>query len=181
MLVVSQCSVFFADRLSETILEAMTTARRAGATVFFEPSDIGEDGGLFDRALQVTSVLKYSADRLGDRLSNVQFPGIRIVTHGAAGLEVSAEGKSQWSEAIYSPNVVDTCGSGDMVSIGVIDWILTIGFSAVVLGVSEILKGVVAGQRLATENCAYAGARGLFKARGADYVRQLLSEFHATA
>jgi len=37
-----------------------------------------------------------------------------------------------------------------------------------------LIGGVIAGQRLAAENCAYAGARGLFRSLGADYVQQLL-------
>ena len=43
------------------------------------------------------------------------------------------------------------------------------------LSVEDLADGIVAGQRLAAENCAYAGARGLFKERGADYVRRILT------
>ena len=44
------------------------------------------------------------------------------------------------------------------------------------LRATNLIKGVVAGQRLAAENCAYAGARGLFKGRGAAYARQVLRQ-----
>src|SRR3546814_13498438 len=43
-------SVFYADRVSPTILEAMEVAHSAGAIVYFEPSDL--DGDLFDDALR---------------------------------------------------------------------------------------------------------------------------------
>ncbi len=169
------CSVFYVDRLSGSVLEAMKTANSAGAIIFFEPSDIEEEH-LFAEALSVCSILKYSGDRLGDRVSELPSECVRIVTHGAAGLEVRDAGDTVWCEAVNAPSVLDTCGSGDMVSVGVIDWMLAKQVERTELKVGDLLEGVVAGQRLAAENCAYAGARGLFKHRGADYVRRVLRE-----
>ena len=42
--VIAQCQFFYTDRLSEGVLDAMRTAREAGAVVYFEPSAIEEDG-----------------------------------------------------------------------------------------------------------------------------------------
>ncbi len=170
----SRCSIFYVDRLSDSILKAMKTAGAAGAVIFFEPSDI-EEGDLFGEALQLATVLKYSEDRLGDRLADRLHDCVRIVTYGAAGLEVRDGEETIWCEAIDAPTVLDTCGSGDMVSIGVIDWILTNGLGTSRLKAADLLEGIVAGQRLAAENCAYAGARGLFKKRGAGFARELLN------
>lgn len=170
----SRCSIFYADRLSDGILEAMRTAGAAGAVIFFEPSDF-EEGDLFEEALQLATVLKYSEDRLGDRLADRLHDCVRIVTYGAAGLEVRDGGGTIWCDAIDAPSVLDTCGSGDMVSVGVIDWILTNRFDTSSLKAADLLEGIVAGQRLAAENCAYAGARGLFKKRGAGFVREILN------
>ena len=169
-----RCSVFYADRLSESILKAMRAARSAGALIFFEPSDIGEDE-LFDEALRLVSILKYSDDRLGNRLADLQPQCVRIVTHGASGLEVADAWSKVWCNAIPASSVRDTCGSGDMVTVGVIDWLLANRVETSDLKVSDLLDGVVAGQRVAAENCAYTGARGLFKKRGADYVRRVLA------
>ena len=169
----AHCEVFYADRLSESILRAMRTAGKAGAVIFFEPSNI-EESELFEEALQVATILKYSEDRLGDRLAERLIDCIRIVTHGAEGLEVCDGDETIWCEAINAPKVLDTCGSGDMVSVGVIDWMLTNSVGTACLKAADLLEGIVAGQRLAAENCAYAGARGLFKKRGADYVRTIL-------
>lgn len=171
--VLAHCSVFYADRLSESILKAMKTAWSAGAIVFFEPSDI-DDETMFDEAMGMVSVLKYSVDRLGDRLSNVSAHCVRIVTHGSAGLEVRHGEDGHWCHAMNAPVVLDTCGSGDMVSVGVIDWMISnqIGYDR--LTAVGLIGGIVAGQRLAAENCAYAGARGLFRSRGAGYVRRVL-------
>jgi fructokinase len=171
----TRCTVFYTDRLSHSILQAMRTAGAAGAVIFFEPSDI-EEGELFDEALRLATILKYSEDRLGKRLVDRLTDCVSIVTYGAAGLEVRDNGETIWCKAIAAPQVLDTCGSGDMVSVGVIDWMLGNNFGTSSLKGSDLLAGIVAGQRLAAENCAYAGARGLFKKRGADYVRKMLRE-----
>lgn len=171
--VLTCCSIFYADRLSGSILSAMRMASTAGAVVFFEPSEI-DDERLFEEALGMVSILKYSEDRLGDRLSGLSTRCVRIVTYGAAGLEVRDGDGATWCEAAAAPTVLDTCGSGDMVSVGVIDWMLANRFVSADLRAADLLDGIVSGQRLAAENCAYAGARGLFRHRGADYVRALL-------
>ena len=171
---ISQCRFFYADRLSDSVLEAMRTARDAGAIVYFEPSSINEDD-LFERALECTSILKYSSDRLGERLSASDFDCIHIVTHGAAGLEVRDRQWTRWFASARADVVEDTCGSGDMVSVGLIDWLLTHYQGTCELVGRDLADGIVAGQRLAAENCAYAGARGLFKEHGAEYVRRILT------
>lgn len=173
--VITHCSVFYADRLSTSILDAMKAARLSGAIVFFEPSDVGHHE-LFTEALGLVSILKYSVDRLGEQLADLHRNCVRIVTHGAAGLEVRHDGNTVWCSAINAPFVLDTCGSGDMVSVGVIDWMLSSGIRAEELSASALIEGVVAGQRLAAENCAFAGARGLFKHCGPNYAREVLDE-----
>lgn len=177
--VLARCSVFYADRLSDSILKAMRTAWSAGAVVFFEPSDIEEDA-MFEEAIRMVSVLKYSIDRIGERLPEIAYHCVRIVTHGAAGLEVKHGEIAHWCSAIDAPVVLDTCGSGDMVSVGVIDWMISNRIGPERLNVINLIGGVVAGQRLAAENCAYAGARGVFRERGAGYVRQMLRENTST-
>ncbi|NTF95987.1 PfkB family carbohydrate kinase [Rhizobium rhizogenes] len=167
------CSVFYTDRLSESILKAMRAARAGGAVVFFEPSEIG-NSDLFERALELSTILKYSSDRLDDELDGMAVDCIKIVTHGSSGLEVRDGSLKIWCSAVDTSEVLDTCGSGDMVSVGIIDWLLTEDLSNGALNGSQLVTGVVAGQRLAAANCAYVGARGLFKHRDASYVRSLL-------
>lgn len=173
--VLTQCNVFYADRLSVSILDAMKAARLSGAIVFFEPSDVDHDD-LFAEALGLISILKYSTDRLGERLADLNHKCVRIVTHGAAGLEIRHDDNAVWCSAVSAPSVLDTCGSGDMVSVGIIDWILSSGIRVEELTASVLVKGIVAGQRLAAENCAFAGARGLFKHCGPNYAREVLRE-----
>jgi fructokinase len=174
--VFESCLVFYADRVSAPIVEAMERASRAGAIVYFEPSSI-DDQDLFERAVTCSHILKYSSDRLATCLEATALKEgtILVVTHGVDGLELRQGEQSRWSAAIPAAKVMDTCGSGDMVSVGIIDWIVGRGRVTQSLAIDDLLEGVVAGQRLAAANCAYAGARGLFAKCGAVSARRLLS------
>ena len=175
--VIKSCSVFYADRLSAAIVEAMEAAAGSGSVVYFEPSEIADEE-LFARAMAVTAVLKFSADRLATLAGRGKLDDalVMIVTHGEAGLEVRRGDERFWCRSHPARRVRDTCGSGDMVSVGLIDWLLT-RRRAVVEGLTmrDVVAGVEAGQRLAAENCAYVGARGVFIERGADYARSVLA------
>lgn len=173
---VSSCSVFYADRISDTICNAMEAAAAGGAIVLFEPSDIS-DPDLFDRALSIAHVFKYSVDRLpSDVAEKFRTEGFSIVTSGRSGLEVRHDGKVHRFEALHVDVVRDTCGAGDMVTLGLLDTIIKSHVDGLgALSISTVLAGVRSGQRLAAANCAYIGARGLFRERGPDHVRELLA------
>lgn len=174
--VLNACSVFYTDRLTDAIVSAMELAHQAGALIYFEPSSI-DDWQLFERAVAMATILKCSAERLGSVGPHVVQNSIAIVTHGAAGLEIVHDGDRVWCDAIPAPQVRDTCGSGDMVSVGVIDWFLRQKIHAInAISVGALREGVVAGQRLAAANCAFVGARGLFSNRSVAYVRALLDD-----
>lgn len=168
-----RAAVFFVDRLTDAVVNAMELAMRSGVIVFFEPSEVGEQE-LFDRAVAASSILKFSADRLGE-FNPPDERTVTIVTHGEAGLELRHAGERRWLEPFPARDVRDTCGSGDMVSVGLIHWLLTLrpdprdG-----LDLAAVIPGVRSGQRLAAENCAYVGARGLFRQRGAEFARAVL-------
>lgn len=176
--VLNACSVFYTDRLSEAIVDAMKTAADAGAVVYFEPSSV-DDEVLFEHALKLTTILKFSSERLSDSVAKCSLSkdAIVIVTHGADGLEVRQDAKSVWRRVVPATVVRDTCGSGDMVSVGVIDWILARrSYRFVSWSLEDLLGGIVAGQRLAAANCAFAGARGLFLRHGPDFARMVLDD-----
>lgn len=174
--VIHGCGLFYTDRLSLPILQAMEAAATGGAIVYFEPSSI-TNVELFRRALAVTDILKFSIDRLGS-WDDLDLPSsmVAIVTHGAAGLQIRNGSFEQWCAAVPAAVVRDTCGSGDMVSVGVIDRLLADKSpNRGVHYLNNILAGVIAGQRLAAANCAFAGARGLFERYGAEYARDVLA------
>jgi fructokinase len=172
----NQCSIFYADRLSEAIASAMEMADRAGALVYFEPSAV-DDPELFRRALRHTSILKYSSERFPMRLEERDLPkgAISIVTYGGDGLEVRRDGRALRCSATRASVVRDTSGSGDMVTVGVIDRLLSLGRSAQALSsLDALMPGVIAGQRLAAANCAFTGARGIFRHCGPLIARAIL-------
>lgn len=175
---VTSCAVFYADRVSPAICDAMEAAAAGGAIVHFEPSSIS-DPELFERALSAAHIFKYSADRLEPDVAELLRPeAYSIVTAGRSGLEVRHEGVAYRCEAIDADVVRDTCGAGDMVTLGLIDAIIQAGVRGPDgLTLSIVLSGVHSGQRLAAANCAYIGARGLFRERGPQHARTILAAF----
>ena len=172
------CTVFYTDRLSISILMAMKIANSSGAIVIFEPSAI-EHKELFDSALPMVHVLKYSAERLGyQRRAYSPFDTLlTIVTHGTEGLDISVGRSNVRYPAISASKTVDESGSGDMVSIGLIDTLLkNRSRKRKSLTLRETIRGVVAGQHLAAANCSFHGARGVFQNRSVNYVRNLISQ-----
>lgn len=178
--VVASCTIFYTDRLSETICDAMETAAGGGAIVYFEPSSVVEPE-LFERAVAIAHILKYSVERLSPEIASLLRPdAYSIVTKAHSGLELRHRGRIYRCPAFPVDVVTDTCGSGDMVTLGLIDAILqshVSGFPS--LSSDEVLAGVRVGQQLAAANCAYVGARGLFRERGAEYARSILADAHS--
>ncbi|MER9504703.1 PfkB family carbohydrate kinase [Mesorhizobium sp. M0579] len=174
---VASCTIFYADRISEAICEAMETAAAGGAIVHFEPSGIS-DPDQFDRALSIAHIFKYSVDRLSPEVAGRLRPeAFTIITAGSHGLEVKHAGAVHWCEARDAHVVRDTCGSGDMVTLGLLDTIIQNGVRhPASLSISTVLAGIRSGQRLAAANCAYIGARGIFRECGASRAREILAD-----
>lgn len=175
--VIEHCAVFYADRLNEAIVSAMEKVSRHNGIVFFEPSAI-TDRDLFDRAIDCATIIKFSSDRLGREIlpALTGKRSIAIMTHGAKGLEVVKGSEHVWSDAVSIPEVKDTSGSGDMVSVGLIDHLVQTGQTAATVTPMAVLKGVRAGQRLAAANCSFLGARGLFEHRSPQFAHSILQE-----
>ncbi|RVP19468.1 PfkB family carbohydrate kinase [Sinorhizobium meliloti] len=173
--VIEDCAVFFADRLSETIVCAMETAARSKSIIYFEPSAIG-DRDLFARAIDCSTIVKFSSDRLGSELLPIlsQKRAVAIMTHGSKGLEVMSGKDRVWCDAILIEDVKDTSGSGDMVSVGLINHLIETRQTGETIDIEVVLCGVRAGQRLAAANCSFLGARGLFQQRSARYAHRIL-------
>jgi fructokinase len=169
-------SVFYADRVSESIVLAMEEAKKAGALVFFEPATA--DHELFAHAVRCASVIKLSDDSVGESLADddVAQGTIVIRTHGSRGLTVSNGTLQRHFPSTRAPRLVDTCGSGDMVTTGLLDLILKRWHREGSWKFEDIFDGVAVGQRLAALNCGFTGARGLFQEAGAGRVRAMLDD-----
>jgi fructokinase len=168
-------TVFYVDRLSSAVVGAMEEAFVAGALVLFEPAG-HDDNALVLRALQFCSILKLSDETAGSRFSVGDLnPSLVITrTHGASGLTVSFKKSERFFRAVPAPRLVDSSGSGDMVTTGLLDRLLSSWHRGADWSIETIYEGVISGQRLAAINCAFAGARGAFLALGAACARQTL-------
>lgn len=168
LVAVEDADVFFLDRLSRGALTLAKHAADRGALVVFEPSG-RSDPKLFEEAVRIAHVVKYADQRLSDAggtMSADTATLLEVQTLGSRGLRFrhKAEGEaSDWIELDAAPatDVVDTCGSGDWCTAGMLSRVATAGqtgfstFSA--KAISEALQY---GQELAAWNCGYEGARG---------------------
>ncbi len=172
-----RCSVLYVDRLSPVILEAMRVARDAGGLVFFEPSEVRDDEE-FARAAHLSTVVKASSDRVDASLlqAAVGPEGFAVTTRGVEGLGLWHRGRETSYAATPAPVVADASGAGDMLTVGMVDALLSGGASGAsgLRDPSDVHDGIVAGQRLAAANCAFEGARGLFRELGAAAARSIL-------
>jgi sugar/nucleoside kinase (ribokinase family) len=166
----SSPSVFFFDRVSRGALIAAEAMAARGALVVFEPAGIG-DPKLFDEALQLTHVLKYSRDRLpelSDRPRSRKLL-LEIETQGAAGLRYRSTllRTYAWrqSEAVHGPVVADTAGAGDWCTAALLSVLGAEGVDGFQASAPSALQDAIRfAQAAAALGCAYEGARGAMDA-----------------
>ena len=161
-------AVFFMDRLSRAALTLAALASAEGAVVVFEPSG-KSDERLFAEALHLAHVIKYSDQRLGAAGGTMQGDSATLVevqTLGAEGLRYRhrlGKGISAWCHlsAIAAPRLIDTCGSGDWCTAGLVEKVAAEGQVGLRnVGAGAIRNALRYGQALAAWNCGFEGARG---------------------
>lgn len=165
-------STFYFDRVAPGVLKLAQVSRANGALVVFEPSGI-RDERLFSECLKTAHIVKYADDRIEgvhDLVANAKVP-IEIETLGAKGLRlrVRANGRvGLWKDlpAFSVPELCDAAGSGDWLTAGLINNLMTRGMSieSVVKDPSAVVYATQFGQALASLNCRFEGARGLMYA-----------------
>lgn len=153
-------SVFLFDRANAATLMLAETYAEAGTIVMFEPS-IPANAELLGRAAAAAHIIKHSDDRsvggLDDLHVRPRQGQLRIVTHGAEGLDLRVGTRRARRFSALATLAVDTGGAGD--------W-TTAGFLADCAAHGEVARDVLDdglrfGQALAAVNCAVIGARGL--------------------
>jgi sugar/nucleoside kinase (ribokinase family) len=165
---VDDAAVFFLDRLSRAALTLAQRAAEHGALVVFEPSG-RSDPKLFAEAIDIAHIVKYADQRLSDAggtMSANTATLLEVQTLGSRGLRFrhkTNEVASEWREldAIPTSEVIDTCGSGDWCTAGMLARLATGGQALFRSQSSEdIADALQYGQSLAAWNCGYEGARG---------------------
>lgn len=159
--------VFFMDRLSRAALTLAARAADAGAIVMFEPSG-KSNPKLFAEALQLAHIVKYADQRLSDATGAMASDSatiLEIQTLGTEGLRYRHRlaRPSNWTHlpAISAPQLLDSCGSGDWCSAGLLSKIAGAGLSGLKsASIDNLTSALRYGQALAAWNCAFEGARG---------------------
>ncbi len=182
--------VFFFDRTSPAVIAMAEEFSAKGSLVYFEPSGIGRPD-LFDRAVELSDVVKYSAERMHERLSGKRSlrrrgrharPVIEVETMGADGLRyrfpqrTGAGGDWRPQAAFRVSGVRDTAGAGDWCTAGLL---YQLGFrrgeEPQDLGPRAIGHALTFGQAIAALNCQHLGARAAVYGRNhRDFVATVL-------
>lgn len=172
-----QPKAFYFDRVSPATVKLARWAKDEGAIVLFEPSAIGDER-LFQKAVELCHILKFSHDRLGHihDLAKAPAPRMVIETMGEEGLRV--RWRSRWSEhpAFQVSNLRDAAGSGDWCSAGLIHVLAQNNGAKTFdeLRKADIDRAIRFGQALAAVNCSFEGARGAMLALSLKQVGRLL-------
>ncbi|WP_338016667.1 hypothetical protein [Segeticoccus rhizosphaerae] len=160
-------SVFFFDRVSRGALDLAAQAADAGALVMFEPSGRG-DRKLFRDALEIAHIVKYANERIAGLAENEISPNLvlEIKTLGSSGLRFRLprnRSNADWRamRAASTESLVDSCGSGDWCSAGLLAKLGGAGVSGLEhASLPAITSALKYGQELAAWNCVFEGARG---------------------
>lgn len=160
---VAGSSVFFFDRVSRGTLDIAKMAAAAGAVVMFEPSGRGDDR-MFREALDLAHIVKYADQRMSELAESLPSSSriLEVQTLGAEGLRFRMKSDS-WRtlQAIPVVTVVDSCGSGDWCTSGLLNQLAADGIGGLEAAkVGDITAGLHYGQELAAWNCQFEGARG---------------------
>lgn len=159
--------VFFFDRVSRGAVDLARILSDLGALVVFEPTGVGEPS-LFDEALGVAHLLKYSRDRLprvANRRRRKERLLLEIETRGSDGLRYRSDllRSIGWQHlnALSVPSLADTAGAGDWCTAGILDRIGRNGLAGLQrLSARKLEEAIRFGQATAAVACGYEGARG---------------------
>lgn len=158
-------SVFYLDRPTRLGVAAAEQYAINGTAVVFEPSAVGDDVGLFVRAVRAAHIVKYADERFGDLSAyHLRPDGIEIQTRGSQGLRFrSGIADRSWTSlpAFRLPIIHDTAGAGDWCTAGMLYELSSAAADVRNINRKTIEHALAFGQVLSTLNCMTEGARGL--------------------
>ncbi len=153
-------SVYFFDRANAGTLALAEHYAELGSVVVYEPS-VPANAEMLRRAVRVANVIKHSDDRsvggLEDLAITPQTGQVRIVTHGAHGLELRVGKGRPRRLAALPTHSVDNGGAGDWTTAGLLADAIGPGG----LEQGRLVDALRFGQALAALSCTAPGARGL--------------------
>lgn len=170
--------VFFFDRVSRASLVLAEEFAALGSVVMFEPSGIGK-ASLFEEALELAHILKYSRQRMGRLATRPPHAGnclLEIETLGGEGLRYRAS-RTSWSwvpkKALRGPTPMDYAGAGDWCTAAVLADVAVGGLDQLASRTRDDLEAALhGGQAAAAVACGFEGARGVMYALEAEEFRK---------
>ena len=170
--------VFFADRLSDDVIELAPAALAEGAFIVYEPSD-EKDAPWAPQMLSMASMVKCSSER-APKLSWLEADSdyLEVHTMGAQGLRWRWPrlGVADWHPmpAVKAQRVIDTCGAGDWLTSGILFGLREYA-DGIELGARRCAEQIIqSAQQLAAWSCGFAGARGALYEEGPAVARAIL-------
>lgn len=165
-------SFFFFDRSGPVTIALAKEARDNGAIVMFEPDSL-RNGKRFDEALQVSHIVKYSAERISQSIEPWlrqidRKPRLIVETLDGGGLRYmirpGARRQSHWNlqEPFFVKDPIDQAGAGDWCSAGLISRILSSSPDGRWRS-RTIRRALAFGQALAAASILFAGPRGFLE------------------
>lgn len=165
-------TVYFFDRANAGTVWLAEQYERRGSVIVFEPS-MPANAELLFRAAAVAHVLKHSDDRSVGGLDDLHVKPrrgqVRVVTHGAEGLDVRVGRARARHLPALATLAVDTGGAGDWTTAGLLAKATRAGF----VDREALDRALRFGQALAAVNCAVPGARGAMRLTRGSVVRRV--------
>ena len=145
--------VFFFDRVSRSALMLAEHFAAQGAAVMFEPSGRAKLG-LFEEALEVAHIVKYSHQRMPELAKqNVKSEArlLEIETLGSDGLKYRSP-HTGWTwqkrRALVGPPLVDSAGAGDWCTAGLLSALAVRGLEGLLATTEDELERALGGLKL---------------------------------
>lgn len=156
---VSPPDVFFFDRVSLFTLALADAWAERGTFVVFEPAGLGRPH-LFDRAIAVAHLVKFSSERapaFKDRLANTG--AMLVETLGAKGAQVRFSDAKTWHHVPPQPisMKVDSAGAGDWTTAGLVDELFAASDVPAYATMEGVSRAVTNGQVLGALACSWEG------------------------
>lgn len=148
--------VFFFDRANKATLMLARHYAEYGAAIVFEPQRVEGD---FEAALAIATIVKYSDSYFPAQGWLAKKAPLEVRSEGKKGLRYRLGGQEGNLRA-YKATVVDSAGSGDWLTAGLLAALYEDDF--VGLERQDRLEAALKyGQALAAINCEFKGARGM--------------------
>jgi fructokinase len=155
-----RADVYFFDRANAGTLLLAEHYAQARSMIIFEPS-VPANAEHLRRAATVADIIKHSDDRSVGGLNDIgvrpREGQLRIITHGAAGLELRVGMEPPRCFPAIKASTRDAGGAGDWTTAGLI----ALASDRDVLNNESLDQAIRFGQALAALSCTAIGARGL--------------------